>query len=411
MLRNRNFLLLWLVTITTTLAVELFAVTVLVTIFAQTESTLQAAGTMVARTLPALLLGPVAGVWVDRFPRRNVLITMDLVRLVLVAVAVWLSQASAEVPVAGIYLIVAGLSAAGVFHQPARLALIPSLVRHEELVRANSFVLASTQIILAVSYTIGGWLILALPLHQIALGVVLLLALAVVTAMIMVIPKRQDADDAARGESFWKSVVSGWRYLWHHPLARPLTVMETAEHLPHGIWTGALMLAFTVQALEGDAPDWGYQVTAYFAGMILGSLGALASGDWLRRSPGRIIIANAFAGGVLTLGFAGSQTVWMASVLAFLFGPPNAVRDVAQDSLLQGTVEGGQLGRVYATRGMLANAVYMVAGLFFAWLSDVVPVRLVYVAGGIMYLLTGLYALSSRALRESRMQAGPETAV
>lgn len=411
MLRNRNFLLLWLVTITTTLAIELFAVTVLVTIFEQTESTLQAAGTMVARTLPALLLGPVAGVWVDRFPRRNVLITMDLVRLLLVGVAVWLSQASTEVPVAGIYLIVAGLSAAGVFHQPARLALIPSLVRHEELVRANSFVLASTQIILAISYTIGGWLILALPLYQIALGVVLLLALAVVTAMIMVVPKRQDADDVAREESFWKSLVSGWRYLWHHPLARPLTVMETAEHLPHGIWTGALMLAFTVQALKGDAPDWGYQVTAYFAGMILGSLGALATGDWLRRHPGRIIIANAVAAGVLTLGFAGSQTVWMAAVLAFLFGPPNAVRDVAQDSLLQGAVDTGQLGRVYATRDMLASAVYMVAGLFFAWLSDMVPVRLVYVAGGILYLLTAIYAVSSRALRESSLDAGPGTVV
>lgn len=403
MLRNRNFLLLWLVTVTTTLAFELFAVTVLVTIFEQTESTLQAAGTMVARTLPALLLGPVAGVLVDRFPRKNVLIGMDAVRVLLVGLAVWFSLEEGKVPVAGIYLIVTGLSAAAVLHQPARLALIPSVVSHEQLVRANSFVLASTQIVLALSYTIGGWLILVLPLYQIALGVVVLLAIAVLAALLMVVPRRQDAEDVVHGEPFWKSVVSGWRYMWHHPLARPLTVMETMEHLPHGIWTGALLLAFTMQALKGDAADWGYQLTGYFAGMILGSLGALAIGDWLRHYPGRIIIANACAAGVLTLAYAGSQTVWMAVVLAFVFGPPNAVRDVAQDSLLQGTVDGGQLGRVYATRGMLANAVFMVAGIFFAWLSDMVPIRLVYVAGGTIYLLTALYAVSNRALRESRM--------
>lgn len=403
MLRNRNFVLLWLVTVTTTLAFELFAVTVLVTIFQQTESTLQAAGTMVARTLPALLLGPVAGVLVDRFPRKNVLIGMDAVRVLLVGLAVWFSLGEGKVPVAGIYLIVAGLSAAATFHQPARLALIPSLVSHEQLVRANSFVLASTQIVLALSYTIGGWLILALPLYQIALGVVVLLAIAVLAAMLMGVPGSQDAEDVVHGEPFWKSVVSGWRYMWHHPLARPLTVMETVEHLPHGIWTGALLLAFTLQALNGDAADWGYQVTGYFVGMILGSLGALTVGDWLRHYPGWIIIANAAAAGALTLAYAGSQTVWMAVVLAFVFGPPNAVRDVAQDSLLQGTVDGGQLGRVYATRGMLANAVFMVAGIFFAWLSDVVPIRQVYAAGGIIYLLTAIYAVSNKALRESRM--------
>ena len=59
--------------------------------------------------------------------------------------------------------------------------------------------------------------------------------------------------------------------------------MGTVEHLPHGIWTGALMLAFTTRALRGDASDWGYQVTGYYTRMIIGSLGALAISDWLRR--------------------------------------------------------------------------------------------------------------------------------
>jgi MFS family permease len=180
--------------------------------------------------------------------------------------------------------------------------------------------------------------------------------------------------------------------------------METIEHLPHGIWTGALMLAFTVKALQGDASDWGYQATGYFTGMILGSLGALAISDGLGRFPGRIIAVNACATGLLTLAFASSQTVWAAVVWAFVFGPPNAVRDVAQDALLQGTVEEGQLGRVYATREMLRNAMLMFAGIFFAWLSDFVPVRMIYVAGGVIYMLTGFYAMSNKALQESKME-------
>jgi MFS family permease len=283
------------------------------------------------------------------------------------------------------------------------MALIPSLVAHDQLVRANSFILVSSQVVLAISYTIGGWLILAIPLSQIALCVVVLFALAVLAAMLMHVPKREDAQNTVERESFAKSLVTGWRYLRRHAIARPLTIMETIEHLPHGIWTGALMLAFTEQALGGDASDWGLQTTAYFAGMIIGSMGSLAMSGWLGRHPGRVIIVNAFAAGALTLAFAGSQSVWMAVVLALLFGPPNAIRDVAQDSLLQGTVKGGQLGRVYATREMLLSLVFMLAGIFFAWLSDLVPIRFIYVAGGVIYILTGFYALGNRALRESSM--------
>ena len=406
MLRNRHFLFLWFVNIVTTLAIELFTITILVTIYEQTESTLQAAGTMVARTMPAFLLGPVAGVLVDRFPRKNMVISMDLVRLVLVGTAIWFLQKDAKMPVSGFYLILAGLAAADVFHRPARLSLIPSLVAHEQLVKANSFILASNQIMLAISYTVGGWLILTVPLHHIAQSVLLLFMIAVLTALFIKVPKEQEAkktEDAGESKSFLKSLISGWNYLRQHPIARPLTVMETIEHLPHGIWTGALMLAFTTEALQGDASDWGYQVTGYFMGMILGSLGALYMSDWLRRYPGRIIIVNACAAGLLTLAFASSQTVWMAVVWAFIFGPPGAIRDVAQDSLLQGTVDSGQLGRVYATREMLRNVMFMFAGIFFAWFSDFVSIRLIYVAGGIIYMLTGLYALSNKALRESKM--------
>jgi hypothetical protein len=83
------------------------------------------------------------------------LISMDLVRLVLVGIAIWFLQIDGKVPVAGIYLILAGLAAADVFHRPARLSLIPSLVTWDQLVKANSFILASNQIMVAISYTVG----------------------------------------------------------------------------------------------------------------------------------------------------------------------------------------------------------------------------------------------------------------
>jgi len=259
---------------------------------------------------------------------------------------------------------------------------------------------------LAISFITGGWLIQAFPLRLIALGVIFLLILAIAAALSMMVPKRVEEEEANGAESLWSSLVSGWRYLRRHPIARPLTVMETLEHVPHGIWTGALMLAFTVQVLRGDSVDWGYQATGYFSGLIVGSLGALVITNWLNRYPGRLIVLNACISGFFTLAFAYSPTVLMATVWAFMFGPPFAIRDIAQDSLLQGMVSEGQLGRVYATREMLRSIVYMFAGLFFAWLSEIIHIRVIYIIGGILYLLTGVYALNNKALRESNMNLG-----
>ncbi len=356
-MNTNHFHYLWCVNVATTLAIELFTVTVLVSVFEQTASTLMAAGAMVARTLPPFLLGPVAGVLVDRFPRKNILISSGLFQIILVGVAIYVLRSSDEMSVTLIYSILAGLAVADTFHRPARMALIPTLVDQGHLVKANSFILASNQIMMAISYTAGGWLILSFPLGNISFAVMALFVLAVLTAMAIVEPRSQDADKAERKESAWKSWISGLRYLRAHPIARPLTIMETVEHLPHGIWTGAVMLAFTTQALHGDAADWGYQGTGYFTGMIVGSLVAMSLSGPLARFPGRIIVFNACVAGLFTLAYAGSQTVWVAVTWAFVFGPPFAIRDVAQDSLLQSSVEKRQLGRIYATREMLRNAV------------------------------------------------------
>jgi hypothetical protein len=48
----------------------------------------------------------------------------------------------------------------------------------------------------------------------------------------------------------------------------------------------------------------------------------------------------------------------------------------------------------------------MLAGLFFAWLSEIVHIRIIFIIGGILYLLTGIYALNNKALRESNMNLG-----
>ena len=257
---------------------------------------------------------------------------------------------------------------------------------------------------MAVSFAVGGWLVLAVPLDQIAIGIMILFGVAILAASMLQVERRKERGKAEKDETVWQAFIAGWNYLKSHPIARPLTIMETIEHVPHGIWTGALMLVFVINALGGDTAEWGYQVTGYFSGMIVGSFAAMWMGDALSKIPGRIIVWTAVLVGFLTFAFASSPNIWVAIGVAFVFGPPFAVRDVAQDALLQGTVDENQLGRVYATREMLRNIVFIISGLFFAWLSDFFPIRTIYYIGGFLYLVTAIYAVTNKPLRESKLE-------
>ncbi len=271
LLRNRNFLLIWLAQIISTLAAVLYDVGVMVTIFERTGSALQTAGVTIALTLPPFLFGPFAGAVVDRFSRRWVMVMMECVRAGLMA---WLWLVGAEVNVWLIYLVVFGLSAATTFYDPARLASIPSIVSKDQLVRANSLIMGTNQVMFAIGFALGGWLLLQFGLQ----GVV---GLTLVISLVR-LPHRSPAEhQAIQASSLRRDMVVGASYLRHHSLARALVTMETLEFIPHAIWNSALMLVFAQQVLGATAVTWGYQNTAFFTGQLLEAMLAAVLGAFV----------------------------------------------------------------------------------------------------------------------------------
>lgn len=412
-LRHRSFFILWLSLVASGVAQILLTVGVLVTVFEATGSALITAGVMVANTLPHFLFGPFAGALVDRFPRQRVMLLAELARAGLIALLLWQIPPDATAGQANIwfvYAIVFGLATAAAFHQPARLAIIPQLIPRHQLVRANSLIMATIMGTQAIGFGLGGVLVIWLgftTLTLLSIGLFLLAALLLPFV-------RVDAE-AGRGLTYqpprlMQSVREGFAYLRQQEPARTLVIVEVLEHVPHGVWTSGMMLVFVQQALNGTPADWGLQNALWNIGVLLGTAVAAMLSGWLARFPGWTIIANAALFSLLTIGYALSPSLAVALVLSFLSGPTFAMRDVAQDSLLQGTVEQGVIGRVYALRGTFANLNFMLAGLAFAYLADIVNVRWLYLAAGVMYMITAVYSLSKPAMRHSRID-GTETAV
>lgn len=201
----------------------------------------------------------------------------------------------------------------------------------------------------------------------------------------------------------WQSAGDGLAVVRREPLVRALVTMEWLEWIPHGLWTPALMLAFTTRDLGASPAWWGAQESSFAFGMLVGAVAATAMSARLGAHAGRVIVGNAILFAVLTLLYAASPTVWVAAALCFAFGPTSAMRDVAQDALLQSAVADRYLGRVYATRTMGAGLSYAIAAPAFALAADHVPVRWVYAAGAALYLAAGVYAASRKSLRQARV--------
>ncbi len=404
LLANRNYFLLWLAQIISGLGDVLYNVGVMVTIFDRTGSALQTAGVLIATAVPSVIFGPLAGALVDRYPRQSMLIAMDVIRALLVGVLLMVLRAEA-LNVWAIYLIIAGLATATTFYQPARQATIPSVVPPDDLVSANSLLIGTNQATLAAGFLAGSLLILTIPLRlMVLIDLITFIASALLIALMRPATRETLEPSDAHRLSLRQSIREGAAYLKQHHVARPLVVMEVAEHVPHAIWTSVILLVFAEQALNGGPQAWGAISSAFFGGQLLGALIAAIWSQGVAKRPGWIIIGSAAMFGALTVIFAMSPSTAVAMTLSVLFGPPSSIRDVAQNTLLQTTVAEDMLGRVYALRGMLVSFMFMLAGVIFASLADAVPVRAIYLIGGGLYVATALYALTKRALRQSTIQ-------
>ncbi len=152
LLNNRNFLFLWLGQLCSQFGDRLTQLVLVGIVAARgSSSTLTLAKVLVATSLPALLINPLAGAYVDRWDRKRTMIICDLIRAGLILSLPVLVGWPHHLP---FYLVVFGLFAVASFFIPARLALIPDLVPADRLNQANALfttsgMIGSTVILLA----------------------------------------------------------------------------------------------------------------------------------------------------------------------------------------------------------------------------------------------------------------------
>jgi MFS family permease len=373
---------------------------------------LEVAAIRACEIVGGLVVGLVAGAWVDRLLRRPVMIAADLGQAIvlgsipLAAIGSWLTMPQ---------LIVVALlaSALSTFHDVADNAYLPTVVDRDELVTANSALSASGSVAEVSAFSIGGVLVQLLT-APIAIAVDAISF--VVSAAVLGTIRRPEPPPVPRAEraSIVAEIVDGLRPIAHSPILRTIVLAGSGAHLLWGAF-GAVYLIFATDEL-GLGPATIGLIAA--VGGISSLVGALVGPRANRRfGVGPCIlfglIGFTIGNALIPLAPAGSIAIAIGFLVAQqLIGDVAAtIEEITEVSLLQTTVPNELLGRVNGTYNFLTHLFLLVGTIGAGLIGEWIGLRQALVFG----LLGGVAAVALvwlsplRTLRE--MPAAPISAI
>jgi MFS family permease len=341
-LRLRDFRLLWTARVISSLGSWLLLIAVPAHVFALTGSLLAAGLTLAAEFLPVLLFGQVAGVFVDRWDRRSVMVAADLCRAVAVALLL-LARTPDQVWI--VYVALAAESTGSLFFRPAAQAHTPIIVgTGRDLTAANSLNTLTDGVMRLVGGPLGAALLVLFGFPALVLIDVASYLLSGVTILLMTRVAATAERSAASVRQVADDLREGLRAVRREPIARallPITVLFVASNAA----LSALLVPFGVTHWGGQQAV-GFVVSALGVGFLLGAPALRLLAD---RTQPKLLLAAALA--ATCVGFFllfGAETLAGALPAAVLIGITGPIILVLPATTLQRVIPNQVLGRVSA---------------------------------------------------------------
>ncbi|MGY1855117.1 dTMP kinase [Modestobacter sp. SYSU DS0290] len=373
-------------------------------------------GVLAFRLLPAIVLGPLAGAFADRFDRRKTMVVSDVLRFGLFA----------SIPLVGdlVWLFIAQflIEAISLFWIPAKDAAVPNMVRKDQLEAANQLSLVTTYgltpvlagVVMAVLTAAGGLSELIPGVDEADLALYLnaltFLVAAVVIWNLPSISGRRAEGTQVTGDGFLRSLKEGFSFAGHTPLVRGLVVGITGAFVAAGVVI-ATAQAF-VMSMGGGTAAYGLLFGAVFVGLGLGiAVGPSVARDLPRERLFGIMIVGA---GIAVALLASTFTLWLALFLVVLMGFFAGIAYLAGFTLLGTEVEDAIRGRTFALVQSLVRAALILSlavapfgvGFIARHTVSLGPVALTVTGERLMLLLAGLLAVGVGLVAYRQMDDG-----
>jgi MFS family permease len=403
-LKNKNFLTLWSGQVFSQLADKVYLVLMIAIIESQFQSENQTisgwvSAIMIAQTIPAMLFGSVAGVFVDRWHKKEVLVVSNLLRGLLVLIVpflLWVTkgQVVVNLPLGFelLLLVTFGVSTLTQFFAPAEQAVIPMVVDKPNLLSANSLYTTTMMGSLIVGFAIGE------PILAIAdrlgasvgfgvnIGKELLVGLSYVLAgTLLFVMRTGETKQVITGEEphILADLKDGIDYLSKHEKIKGALIQLV---ILYSVITSMTVLTVRMAELlpEIKASQFGILLAAGGVGTAIGAVGLGYISKWFSHAQlglyGSIGLATVLAG----LSF--SQSLWVSLLLLGAMGVFSAIIMIPMQTTIQSETPEEMRGKVF---GLQNNAINIALSLPLALTG------LAETALGVPTVLLGLAAIAA----------------
>ena len=404
LLRQPNFARLWWGSLISLTGNRVLSVALPFYVYQQTGSTLATATMVIATIIPSILLSTVAGVMIDRWDRRRVMIVANLILAVvllpLLAVGstgwIWL-----------VYLVAFAETSIAIFFGLAENALLPQIVAPDQLLSANSLNSLNDTFARLIGPALGGLLLAVWGLESIVLFDCISYLLAGLLVFTVSAPPEQTravrppaASTDISPTSFWREWTDGATIVRREQLIAVLFVVIGLTTLG-GTMMDPLYAPFVHAILQESSATFGWLLTLQGMGGIIGGvvIGRFAA----RIKPAYLFSSSAIAAGIILAILFQSVALSVVSLLFFVVGIPSVGARVGLQTLLQESVTDAYRGRVGGLLTMVGSLLELLSVSFAGVMGDTIGiVPLLSIAAGMTVLagMTGILLLP-RAIRSA----------
>lgn len=389
-LKIKNFRQLWIGQLISNIGDSMTSLALLLLVNEITGSTTAIATMSIMLVLPQITIGLLAGVYVDRWDRRKIMIYSDLFRglivllfiLVVLTKQIWL-----------IYVVAFVQATIGTFFLPARSAIIPNIVPEEQLISANSFSQTTRVITTVIGTGLGGYLVGQLDDYAL---VFLLDSLTFFVSMffIMRIGYRKPASQTDFGNvnarMVFQQLKDGLKITFTNRILGGSVISLGVAMFGLGM-VNILLVPLIVNELHISETYFAVIEFGQTVGMILG--GILVSMIAARVKSTSFLVSGLIGTGLFVGLLSTSNNLIYIVAIIFGIGLAVAPANIGAQTIIQTSVPDKVRGRTGAANSALISSASILSMAVAGVLADLLGSRTVFVIGGVFTAVAGLIAL------------------
>jgi MFS family permease len=389
---KKSFYYYWFAATSISLADVIYIMVITTFIYKETESAFLAATFPLIRAVTNIIAGFSAPLLQMKFSYSKLLVSLQFIKAVLITTLI-IGFSFISEHISYLLCMVLVISFIEGWGNPLLSSFVPKVVEKEKLVKANSSLAVTSQIVQFSGFTLTGFIVIQFG-HMITLiGTAILLWSALVCLYLISLSIKTE-QSLEKPNSKWIAIKEGWWHLWSNKTLRLVTMMDVIEGMAGTIWVGAITLVYVKEVLHQDVQWWGYINASYYIGTILGGLLVL----WLSSTIQRNLVFNMALGSIFfslfTLLYGLNSVPILSLVLCVLMGPAYQLRDVSQQTAIQSNVDSEILPKVYASRSIILSTITSISIALFGFIADFFGIRWVYILGSCLIATSALLSFA-----------------